>query len=81
MHGGEEYSYMTDQAEAGNRLGHWLRKTSTVEEADEAVKVSLATDTAKTIVSLQRVDHYVRFSGVRVMKDQALFEAKKEKDF
>lgn len=71
---------MAGQAEAGNRLEQWLRKTSTAQEADQAAKVPVATNTVKTEVAVQEANHYVLLSEVKTMTDQSLLGSKKERD-
>lgn len=47
------------QGEARNRLEHWLKKTSTAHKTDRAGKLSAATDTDKTEITVEGADRYV----------------------
>lgn len=76
--GDYEYISVTTQAEARNRLQHYLRKTSATPEANRAGKVPDAADTAKTEAAVQRADRFVRLSEVRTITNEALFESKKK---
>lgn len=51
-----EHFLAAGQAEAGNRLDYWLRKTSTAQKADRAGRVPAATDIVKTEIAVQGIN-------------------------
>lgn len=67
--GGDEHSSVVGHVEAGKRLEHCLKKTSTAQEADKPRKVPAATDTCKTNVALEEADYCVWLSKVKTMID------------
>lgn len=81
MTGDDKQCFAVGQAEAKSRLEHWLRQTGTSHKAVGAEKVPAATDTAKTKIAVQEVDHHVRLSNMKTMIDKALFEPEKKRNF
>lgn len=78
MAGDDEYSSVTGQADAKNRLEYSLRKTITAQKTAKGVKVSAATSIVINKVVVPGFDHYVRLSELKTIIEQAFLKCKKE---